>query len=236
MFSSVAVCVPTYNSGKTIIKLIYTILKQAPDATVFLIDDNSPDQTAKIVAQKFAKNQRVIILMRKAKGGRGSAVLYGFSQALKHKKFKYFVEMDSDLVHDPKFIPKLVEQCKKYDVVIASRYLKESKNINWKLKRQIFSRTVSMYLRILLKIPIAEYTNGFRCYKREALKKVDFKKIRSKGFFVLTELAYLLHSNGSEFFEIPFTFTLRELNKSNLNIKELKEAFFSSLRLKLSSL
>lgn len=234
MFEDTAVIIPTYNSSKTIIKLLSLILKSAPGAPIYVVDDNSPDKTSELIKIKFGKNKKINVLTRRGKDGRGSAVLYGFKQALKNKKNKFFVEMDSDLVHDPKFIRSLIAENKYCDAVIASRYLKQSRNINWKLKRQIFSKAVSFYLKLLLNIPITDYTNGFRSYNRRALEGINFRKIKSKGFFVLTELSYLLYKKKFKFAEIPFTFRLFELNKSNMSFRELKESFLSALRIKLS--
>lgn len=228
-----AVVIPTYNSKKSITRLVSEIIKSAPFSDVYVVDDNSPDGTAKVVLNSFSKSKSVHLIKRGKKGGRGSAVLYGFFIALKNKKLKYFIEMDSDLCHDPRFIKDLVAKCRSYDIVIASRYLKESKNKNWKLKRQIFSRVVSFYLKLILGIPIKDYTNGYRCYKRKALEGINFESIKSKGFFVLTELSHALYKTGCKFSEIPFDFTLHQADKSNLNFGEIKSAFFGSLRIKL---
>lgn len=227
-----AIIIPTYNSRITIVELVKSILKIVKNGKVFVIDDNSPDKTADEVRKYFGKEKRVAIIVRKGKGGRGSAVLAGFTEALKSKDFKYFAEMDSDLCHDPKFIPDLVNKCRDNDVVVASRYLKRSVNINWRLKRKLFSKFVSSYLKIILGIPITDYSNGFRCYSRRALESIDFNRIEAKGFFVLTEIAYLLRNRGAKFAEVPITFKIHEkVNDSNLNLNEIKESFFAAIRL-----
>lgn len=231
MQKNIAVIIPTYNACNTIITLLDKIIREIPNALVVIVDDNSPDKTAKLVRDRFSKDKRIMLIVRKEKGGRGSAVIKGLQEGLKFPAIRYFIEMDADLCHNPTDIPSLIKAANEADVVIASRYLDKSHTIDWKWKRRIFSRLVSLFLAITLKIPILDYTNGFRCYTRNIIESVDFDKIQSKGFIVLSELAYYIHKKGGRFKEIPFTFQLLELNPSNMDIHELQEAVFTIFRL-----
>ncbi len=228
-----AIIIPTYNARNTVVKLIDKILSVAKNSIVIVVDDSSPDKTAQLIRDHFSKNKRVLLIVRKEKEGRGSAVIHGLKEALKRSDADYFIEMDADFVHNPVFIPVLIKATRQADVVIASRYLKDSKNIDWKLKRRLFSMCVSFILRIFLRVPIRDYTNGYRCYKREVIEALDFRQIKSKGFIVLSELALAIHKKGFRFAEIPFTFQLYQLNKSNLKPSELKEAISTIIRLSL---
>ena len=231
MQKNIAVIIPTYNAGNTVVELIQSILSNVKSSLVFIVDDSSPDGTAHRVRNHFSKNKRVILIVRKEKAGRGSAVIRGFQEALKLPAITHVIEMDADLCHDPAVIPALIAATNRADVVIASRYVQGSKTINWKWNRQIFSRLVSLFLKATLNIPILDYTNGFRCYTRGALESIHFGNIKSKGFIVLSELAYAIHKNGGRFTEIPFTFQLYELNLSNLKFNEIKEATVTIFRL-----
>lgn len=226
------VIIPTYNAKTTITKVIKEVLQFVPNAIILVIDDNSPDKTADIVKNYFSKEKRVKLIVRRKKGGRGSAVIAGFKETLRDENIKFLVEMDADLCHDPKYIPIMIEKAKRYDVVIASKYLKGSKIIGLPLKRIIFSKIVNFFIKLMLRVPITDYTNGFRCYRKEVLEKIDFNAIQSKGFIVLSEIAYAIHRKHFRFGEIPFIFKFEEKNPSNLNFYEIKEAFFTILRLK----
>lgn len=228
------VVIPTYNASYTIVQLIKQILSYTKRTAVLLVDDNSPDDTAAIVKQAFLKEKNVTVLLRKKKGGRGSAVIDGFQKGLKLGSYQYFIEMDADLCHDPRYIPQLINACTAYDVVVASRYEPKSKIIGWKLKRRLLSKIINSVLKIFLRLPITDYTNGYRCYKKEALASIDLQSIQSKGFVTLSELAYLLYKNGATFAQIPITFVYEEKNKSNLNIQEMKEGIQTILRLTFS--
>lgn len=226
------IVLPTFNARNSIVETILKILQITENALVIVVDDNSPDNTAKIIKKVFYTNKRVKIIVREKKDGRGSAVIRGFEEGLKNKDIKYFIEMDADLCHDPKYIKLLIDVCQTYDVAIASKYLKESKIIGLNFKRKLFSRLVNIYLRLLLGIPISDYTNGYRCYRREALEKIKLGKISSKGFIVLTEIAYKIYKHGFSFGEIPITLRQYDFNKSNFNKSEIKEAFLTSIKLR----
>lgn len=229
--SEIVVAIPTYNAKNSIIKTIFGVLNKVKNVIVIVIDDNSPDGTAKIIRKHFHKSKRVKLMVREAKSGRGSAVIHGFKEGLKNKNIKFFIEMDADLCHNPRYIPLLIKNCAKFDIVIASKYLRLSKINGLSMKRIIFSRIVNFYLRCMLKIPITDYTNGYRCYKRSVLEKINLDSIKARGFITLSEIAYRIYKKGFSFGEIPFNFKSYNVNKSNFNIKEVIEALATTFRL-----
>ena len=92
------VILPTYNESKNIVKTINLVLAQRDDLNILIIDDNSPDGTAKIV--KDLNNEKIFIIERESKKGLGSAYVEGFSWSLKNN-YQKIIQMDADLSHDP---------------------------------------------------------------------------------------------------------------------------------------
>lgn len=233
--TEIVIVIPTYNAREGIITTINTIKKDVPHAGIIVIDDNSPDKTAELVQSTFKKDKNISVYLRKEKGGRGSAVITGLREGLKDRKAKYFVEMDADLCHNPKYIKQMIAACKKADVIIASRYLPKSKIYGWNLKRKIMSFSINTFAKLLLHIPISDYTDGFRCYSRMAVEFICSYKIQSRGYIVLSEVAYLCYKRGFIFAEVPIDFYFEEVTKSNLNIKEVKEALITIIRLRFTN-
>ncbi|MEK7533766.1 MAG: polyprenol monophosphomannose synthase [Patescibacteria group bacterium] len=233
---NIIIVVPTYNAKGSIIKVLLGTLNNVPNAKILVVDDNSPDKTAQIINKNFLGNKRINVIVRKSKGGRGSAVVRGFKEALKDKKAALFIEMDADLVHNPNDLPRLIEKAKKYDVVVASRYMVSSQIIKWSLKRRLISRFANLWIKFMLGISLTDNTSGFRCYRRYVLETIDFNLVASNGFIVLTEIANQIYKKGFSFAEIPIDFIPVDINRSNLNLKELKEAFFTVLRLKITNI
>ena len=136
--------------------------------------------------------------------------------------------MDADFSHNPNELKEKIEYLKKnkVDMLIASRYTKNSKIINWSIFRRIFSLLSNFLARLLLKIPCTDYTNGFRLYSKRAAEKVVNKcgKIGG-GFIVLSEILVVMHSNNFKIDELKTIFVNRKRGESSVSLKLI----FSSL-------
>lgn len=234
--SEITVIIPTYNAREGIISNISKIKHKAPTASIIIVDDNSPDGTAALIQEQFINDKKVQVLIRKNKGGRGSAVLTGLREALKNKKAKYFIEMDADLCHNPKYIKMLVKKCLNTDVVIASRYLPSSRISGWNFKRKLMSFCINNLAKFLLGIPIDDYTDGFRCYSRRAVEFITAYHVKSHGYIVLSEIAYICYKKGFIFAQVPIDFHFKSVSKSNLNLKEVSEALLTLIRLRFTKI
>ena len=180
------------------------------------------------------KNIKVKYFHRKKKSGRGSAIIYGLKEAFKNKKNKIFIEMDADFSHDPKELKKNIEIFKKkeLDLLIASRYLTDSKIINWSFSRRIFSRLSNFLARNLLQIFLNDFTNGFRIYSKRSTKKIIQKCGNiGDGFIILSEIIVVLHNNHFKIEEVPSKFVNRKRGESSVNINLIFASLLGLLKL-----
>ncbi len=226
------IVIPTYNERKNIALLIEHLLGHTTSTDILVVDDGSPDGTAEDVRALHEKyGDRVQLLSRSGKGGRGSAVLAGFHHMLAHN-YDLVFEMDADFSHDPDEIPRFLEALPGADAVFGSRYLPGSEIRNWSWKRTIFSRWANRYARFILGLPLTDYTNGYRCYRRSAIEVINFDAIQAKGYVVLSEVADQLFRKGKRIVEVPTLFVNRRRGTSNLSWKEIREAFLSVWRIR----
>ena len=231
---SVLVVIPSYNEKENIGSLAEKILAIDSNIDVLVVDDNSPDGTADIVRKTKEFGGRLQMIVRHKKNGRGGAVLDGFRQGLENKKgYSFFFEMDADFSHSPDEIPAFLEKIKECDLVIGSRYRSGSKIIGWPINRTIFSKLANIYARFLLRIPITDYTNGYRLYRREVLENLDYNAIEASGYIVLSEVAFQIYLSGYRIGEIPTIFVNRRRGLSNLSFNEISSALWSVFRLAL---
>ena len=98
---------PTFNEAATIANILDRVRKALPDASVLVVDDNSPDGTARIAAEVGDRFGNVDVLARRGKLGLGSAYRDGFGWGLE-RGYEAMVEMDSDFSHDPDALPTVV--------------------------------------------------------------------------------------------------------------------------------
>ena len=227
----VLVIIPTYNEAADIAALCEEILKRPEGVDVLVVDDNSPDGTAAAAGSLSGDYPgRISVLLREGKGGRGGAVLAGLEWGLA-RGYDFLFEMDADFSHRPEEIPSFLAACENADVVVGSRYLKTSEIVNWPRARRFFSKWANRYAHFFLRIPISDYTNGFRCYRREAAAAIDSGLITARGYIVLSEIAYQLYRQGFRFADVPTVFINRRRGESNLSPKEVTSAFSSVVRL-----
>jgi len=226
------IVIPTYNERENVGPLCEALLARPEGVEVLVVDDTSPDGTAAAVEAAAARYaDRLHLLLRAGKGGRGGAVLAGFAWGLQ-RGYRFFFEMDADFSHRPEEIPSFRKAIAEADVVVGSRYLPDSRILNWPPARTFFSRWANWYARFFLRIPITDYTNGFRCYRRRAVEALDVGAIRTSGYIVLSEIAYQLFLRGFRFAEVPTVFVNRRRGESNLSPGEITSALVSVIRLR----
>lgn len=224
------IIIPTYNEADNIVDLVDTLMELDTETHVLVVDDGN-DGTEQIIRGKQTTEPRLHLIKRMSKSGRGTAVLEGLRFGLE-KGYTYLVEMDADFSHNPSELPSLLAVAGPNCVVIGSRYLPQSRILNWPLKRRIFSKCANFYARVVLGIGITDYTNGFRVYGAEAAQQIDFERVQSKGYIVLSEVAYQLFVKGVVFREVPTIFVNRKRGASSFSLDEIREALFSVLRIR----
>ena len=101
------VVVPTYEEAGNITELLQRIRAAAPDVDVLVVDDNSPDGTAKLAQALNDELGHIDVLVRKEKAGLGTAYRAGFAIGIE-RGYDVILQMDADLSHDPASIPPLV--------------------------------------------------------------------------------------------------------------------------------
>ena len=228
------VTIPTYNEIENIENLINAIFSVLPETHVLIVDDNSPDGTAKKVDEMKKDNDRIHLIVRPEKNGLGTAYIAGFEYALE-LGFDVIFEMDADFSHDPKDLPRLLEALDDNDLVIGSRYVTGINVVNWPLRRLFLSYGANLYTRIITGLPIKDATGGFKAFRAEALSKIDLTKVKSNGYGFQIEMNYLLWKSGARLKEIPIIFIDRRSGVSKMNKKIIYEAVFLVWKLKFSS-
>jgi len=219
----VLVIIPTYNESDNILTTIQQVFDAAPKVDVLVVDDNSPDQTGKLVKKLMKTEKRVNLLAREKKEGLGTAYVAGFKYALE-RDYDRIIEMDADLSHDPAEIPNFIEASKKADVVVGSRYLNGANVVHWPIRRLLLSYGANIYSRIITGVPLNDTTSGFKCFRREVLEAVDLDAVHSGGYSFQLEMNVRAYYKGFKVVEIPIIFVDRTLGRSKMNFSIMVEA------------
>lgn len=221
----ILIIIPTYNEMDNIGNLVGRLMNVRPDLEVLVVDDNSPDGTGKQVQSWAETNPRIHLLERAKKMGIGPAYLAGFHWALA-RDYEIIIEMDADLSHRPRYLPKFFETLQNYDVVIGSRWMKGGGIANWTFWRVVLSRLANVYSRLVLGIPVKDLTGGFTGYRRHVLESLNLDEIHSDGYCFQIEMKYRSFQKKFRLIEIPIQFPDRKAGESKISRKIVFEALF----------
>ncbi|HLT49448.1 MAG TPA: polyprenol monophosphomannose synthase [Aequorivita sp.] len=235
--SKAVVVVPTYNEIENIERLLRTIFSLQREFHILVVDDNSPDGTAKLVEANFKiYPDKLFIINRSEKKGLGSAYIAGFKWALENE-YDYIFEMDADFSHNPNDLIRLFNACHKEgnDMAIGSRYVKGVNVVNWPMSRVLMSWLASKYVRLVMRMDIYDTTAGFICYKRKVLQKINLDNIRFVGYAFQIEMKFKTYINNFKIKEVPVIFTDRTKGESKMSSGIISEAIFGVIAMKFKS-
>jgi glycosyltransferase involved in cell wall biosynthesis len=186
----IIVILPAYNAEKTLQKTFDEIPFGIVDL-VILTDDYSKDKTVEI-AKKIGIDY--VIEHQENKG-------YGANQKTCYKKA---LELNADVIvmlhpdyqYTPKLIPAMCELItnQTFDVVLGSRILsKGALQGGMPLYKYISNRFLTLIQNILLNQKLSEYHTGYRCFKADFLRKIDFENNSNDFVFDNELIAQMIH-------------------------------------------
>ena len=219
------VVMPTFNEAGNIAHILGEVLRHAPEVEILVVDDASPDGTGAIVDKLAAANTRIHVLHRENKDGLGRAYVAGFEWALA-RDFEFVCEMDADGSHRPEDLGSLLAAAGSSDLVIGSRWVSGGSVLNWPASRKAISRIGNCYARALLGSKINDITAGFRVYKSQTLRSVDFGGAVAHGYGFQVEMARLVERAKLRVTEVPITFIERTTGVSKMSTAIVAEAMW----------
>jgi dolichol-phosphate mannosyltransferase len=225
------VMVPTWNEFENIGPLIDAILSLALDIHVLVVDDNSPDGTHRIVAEREAVSPFVHLLLRTTKRGRGSAGVDGFRRALAMGA-EIIVEMDADFSHPIRYLPILLRAIDGVDVVFASRLVKGGGEVNRSFKRVAITKTANLLTRTVMGYPVHDCTAGYRVFRRNVLESIDLDSLEAEGPAIVGEVLYRVIRSGFRVREVPYIYEDRKFGQSTLRSGTLLNCLWWLTKLK----
>jgi len=208
---NLSVVIPTYNESENIKKLIAEIAKVLKKQyAIIIVDDSSPDGTAKL-AEEMSRKFPITVIKRKGKKGLSSAVIAGINGS----KSNLVCVMDADSSHPPALLKKMrtaFENDSSLEMAIASRHVSGGGVKQWPLHRKLTSAIAAVLARPLTEIK--DPLSGFFMFKKSIIKN---KKLHDRGFKILLDI--IVKSNAKRIIEIPYLFENRKRGKSKLKIK-----------------
>ena len=202
----IAVLIPCFNEAPSIGAVVADFKKVLPEATVYVYDNNSTDDTAQIATEAGA------VLRKETRQGKGNVVRRMFREI----DADCYLMVDGDGTYPAEAAMTLLQPVMEHgaDMVIGDRlsttYFKENKrplhNSGNKLVRGLINR--------LWQVNIHDIMTGYRAFSRKFVKLFP---VMSEGFEIETEMT--IHALDKRFVieEKPIEYSDRKEGKSKLN-------------------
>ena len=203
-----SVIVPVYNERNTLVEVVRRMraveLPDGIETEIIVVDDGSTDGTRDVLKQLGDSTVRVVT--HADNRGKGAAVRTG----IEHVSGEYVLIQDADLEYDPEDWPRLVNPVLrgKARVVYGSRFTGERRNmlfLHW-----IGNRFLSLATNVLYNTTLSDMET---CYKLIDRRLLSDMRLRSERFEIEPEITAKLLKRGVRIYEVPISYTGRELNE-----------------------
>ncbi len=204
---SYSVILPTLNEEGHIVNLIEEIAKNFINKEeiyeIIVVDDDSTDGTINKITN-FIKTSSINIKLhvRKEKKNLAASINFGINQS----KYENIIWMDADFQHPPEYIKKIFDHIDNFEVIIFSRFLKESKryfedDVSVKEFNEDQSILFNKISNSFIFKEITDYTSGYICIKKNLVKKLELKGFYGEYF---VDLIVKCKLNNYKILELPF--------------------------------
>ena len=227
---------PTYNERYNLPLFVRATLEVAPEAHILIVDDSSPDGTGEVADELAREDPRIRVMHRAGKQGLGTAYVQAFERGLE-EGYRWFFEMDTDLSHDPNYLPAFFAALEAgADVVIGSRNVPGGGGQGWGLGRHVLSKGGSLYSRLILGVGVKDLTTGYKAFSARALRTIDLSSVRSNGYSFQIETTYRALLRGLRVEEVPIVFVDRRAGESKMSRRIFAEAVMMVWKLRWAAL
>jgi len=194
------------------------------DYEIIVVNNASKDKTLEII-KEYAEKCRELRWLDFKQGGKGFAIIEGF----KASKKKYVGFVDADMATYPNDFYDLYRNIGKYDGIIGSRWLKNSKTERT-LGKYIRSIGFNYLVRSLFLLPYRDTQCGAKIFKRDKIFEI-MNKISSIKWAFDVNLLYLLNKKGNAIKEFPTIWKDKEGSKISIKVPLQMAAGVIRLRL-----
>ena len=219
------VIIPTYQEAANLAAIVRRTLPRSPTQRSWSWTTPAPTAPGIIAEELAAAHSSVHVLHRAGKAGLGAAYLAGFAWGLE-RGYDVLVEMDADGSHRPEQLDRLLVALRHADLVIGARWVPGGRSTNGRGRAGCSPAAATATSGLLLGLPLADATGGFRAFRASTLRALDLAGVASAGYCFQVDLAWRAVRAGLRVVEVPITFVERERGASKMSRAIVGEALW----------
>src|SRR3989304_6299285 len=232
----VSLIIPAYNEepriGKNLERIMEFFASEPYVSEVVIVDDGSTDRTMELIRERYGNDRAVRIYQQPRNLGKGEAVKQGM--LLGRGEYLFFSDADLSVPIEmlQVFLTHLENGC---DVTIGSRQKSGATiEVRQPLYREIMGKTYTKLSNWILDLPIADFTCGFKGFRRRAAREL-FSRQQLKNWSFDAEILYLAQLKGYQVQELPVRWRNDEGTKVKL-WRDVVGSFLGLIQIRLNAL
>lgn len=177
MTDDIAVLIPCYNESQTIEKVIADFKSALPEATIYVYDNNSSDNTAELAARAGA------VVRFEHQQGKGNVIRSMFRDI----DAACYLMIDGDDTYPAEHAREMVAPilAHRAQMVVGDRLSSTYFEENKRPFHNVGNRTVRALINVLFKNNVRDIMTGYRAFSYEFVKSFP---VLSQGFEIETEM------------------------------------------------
>lgn len=219
---TISLVLPAWNEAEVIATAVAeadaALSHVSADYEIIVVDDGSSDNTASIVRDAAATNDRVRLVRHCPNRGYGAAIRSGFAAAEK----ELVVFTDADCQFDLTELDRFVLLSKRYDIVCGYRIDRKDTPL-----RCLYSNVYNLLVRVLLGTGVRDVDCAMKMFHRDVAKKLS---ISGNGFLVNSEMLVQARQQGCSVVEVGVSHRPRTLGESTVSVKHIPRVLASLAR------
>jgi dolichol-phosphate mannosyltransferase len=215
--ADVDLVMPVYNEGPNVGRALAEIYERVPlSKRVLIVYDFDEDDTLPVVRGLMPRYPGVELV----KNTIGRGVLNAIRAGIAATTAEVVIITMADLSDDVSIIPRMVALIRdqEYDIVCASRYMKDGRQIGGPRLKKLLSRAAGVSLHWLSGLPTHDATNAFRAYRHSVLAGTEIES--SGGFEYSLEITAKAFAAGRRITEVPSTWRDRSAGQSRFKLRQ----------------
>ena len=219
-----AVVIPTYNERENIPELIARLEEALLGLSweMIFVDDDSPDETAALIAEYARHNSRIRLIHRIGRRGLSSACIEGILASTANS----VAIMDADMQHDETILPQMLNTLRQdsLDLVVATRNAQGGSMGQFCRQRRLISHLGQRVSKAVCKCDISDPMSGYFLFTRSFFLEV-VHRLHGGGFKILVDML-ATSDRPVRLAEVGYTFRARKYGESKLDVNSAIEHLF----------